>query len=462
MNISHIIESNNAAPEKIHNYWCSFTVEENKDKIKDKSLYEAVYGDGDGVPMNEGEVPVDGETCGDDVQSTVNQQKLDYIVVVDRSGSMEGEKLKMVLATINYLIDQMTDKNRMYIISFDDEIIDETTKFETDKNNLITILHTIHPGCNTNIGDALIRAVEVAKTSDNLVNIMLFTDGNTNHGMRADGIMKYFEKNGKFIDGRIFLNTFGFGVNHDYTLLESLPYFFMGGGGYYYIKDIDSIAEQFGIAYNGLLKLRATEIVATISAENGCRITDTYTKYNTENYKEHKHISFYMGNIYENEKKTVLFRISIDKKMYTDSNHVQKLFTIILKFKKDGHGYYTKYDVHINRLDGLLEDEHMPLELDYQINKFVNAVPMLDKIEEKSEGDILKCISDIKSSRSAALSQHLVEDLQTCIKEKTEARSFKSALNTGRASNMKYTPVNMAKSVQNFKQSVSSLSQHYE
>jgi predicted metal-dependent peptidase len=44
---------------------------------------------------------------------------VDVVCVVDQSGSMTGEKISLLIQTLNYIIDQMNSLDRLAIVSFD-------------------------------------------------------------------------------------------------------------------------------------------------------------------------------------------------------------------------------------------------------------------------------------------------------------------------------------------------------
>ena len=51
---------------------------------------------------------------------------IDLICVVDQSGSMAGEKLALLKQTLIYIVDQMTDLDRLGLVSFDTQAFDRS------------------------------------------------------------------------------------------------------------------------------------------------------------------------------------------------------------------------------------------------------------------------------------------------------------------------------------------------
>jgi uncharacterized protein with von Willebrand factor type A (vWA) domain len=51
---------------------------------------------------------------------------VDLVCVVDQSGSMQGDKIRLLKDTLNYIIDQMGSLDRLAIISFDTGAFDRS------------------------------------------------------------------------------------------------------------------------------------------------------------------------------------------------------------------------------------------------------------------------------------------------------------------------------------------------
>jgi uncharacterized protein YegL len=51
-----------------------------------------------------------------------NRSPLDLVCVVDRSGSMSGEKINLVRETLQFVVTQLTSTDRMGIVVYDDVV----------------------------------------------------------------------------------------------------------------------------------------------------------------------------------------------------------------------------------------------------------------------------------------------------------------------------------------------------
>ncbi|XP_065174635.1 uncharacterized protein LOC135804642, partial [Sycon ciliatum] len=105
---------------------------------------------------------------------------------------------------------------------------------------------------------------------------LLMTDGMANEGLSSQqDIIACLTQRGRSMLGSSELSdvvaasiyTFGFGADHNATLLQALSD--AGNGVYYYIDTSEKIPESFADCLGGLLSTAAQNIYLEITAENG-------------------------------------------------------------------------------------------------------------------------------------------------------------------------------------------------
>jgi hypothetical protein len=62
----------------------------------------------------------------DDESVPVSRVPVDLVCVVDQSGSMSGEKMRLLKQTLVYITEQLNDLDRLAIISFDTAAFDRS------------------------------------------------------------------------------------------------------------------------------------------------------------------------------------------------------------------------------------------------------------------------------------------------------------------------------------------------
>lgn len=76
-----------------------------------------------------------------------NRTAIDLVCIIDKSGSMRGKKIKLVHETLEFIIEQLNENDRISIISFDGEAAREVglVKITDDKKlALVKIINQIN------------------------------------------------------------------------------------------------------------------------------------------------------------------------------------------------------------------------------------------------------------------------------------------------------------------------------
>ncbi|EON73581.1 VWA domain-containing protein [Lysinibacillus sphaericus] len=155
---------------------------------------------------------------------------LGLVIVLDRSGSMQGTKLELAKEAAARSVEMLRDEDTLGFIAFDDrpwEII-ETGPLGNKEEAVDTIL-SVTPGGGTEIYNSLAKAYEnLADQKLQRKHIILLTDGQSQPGNYEDLIAT-----GK--DNGVTLSTVAIGQDADGNLLQSLSE--MGSGRFYDVID---------------------------------------------------------------------------------------------------------------------------------------------------------------------------------------------------------------------------------
>lgn len=146
------------------------------------------------------------------------------LFVVDRSGSMSGEKIEQAKSSLRLMINQLGQKDTFNIISYSSEVDLFRSELELVSDDTrkaaLNYVEDIYSGGGTNIHEALSSALGQLQDDDRPTYVMFFTDGlptvgETNENAIAAGIDK-----ANNVNARIF--SFGVGYDVNSRLLDRL------------------------------------------------------------------------------------------------------------------------------------------------------------------------------------------------------------------------------------------------
>ena len=174
---------------------------------------------------------------------TGQRPSLDLAVVLDRSGSMGGDKLRFAKKAVDTLIDRLLPSDHMALVTYDSEIetvfarrrVDDALVMKTK----VDLVET--RGC-TNLSGGLVAGLQqLGRDEGVLRRVLLLSDGYANEGVTdLDGLADLAHQGVTAGNG---VSTFGVGQEFNEQLLRTLSD--VGGGNYYYIASPDDIPGIF-------------------------------------------------------------------------------------------------------------------------------------------------------------------------------------------------------------------------
>lgn len=99
-------------------------------------------------------------------------------LVLDRSGSMGGQKIIDLKDAATFFVNQMTDADQAAIVSFSDAITTDQN-FTSDKTALIDAIQGLYDGGGTHMLDAIAQAADLTEMQNPPRALVVMTDGTT-------------------------------------------------------------------------------------------------------------------------------------------------------------------------------------------------------------------------------------------------------------------------------------------
>lgn len=152
--------------------------------------------------------------------------ELDLICVIDVSGSMSGPKIELVKESLLYVIDQLSERDRMALVTFADQgnVLQELTG---DLGRLRSKVKELAASGSTNMRAGLELAYDMVRKSksENIKSVWVLSDGCDTtgfkgvHGMAQEHIQGYLKKPNEF---NFTIHTLGYGRDHDSKLMKNI------------------------------------------------------------------------------------------------------------------------------------------------------------------------------------------------------------------------------------------------
>jgi hypothetical protein len=228
------------------------------------------------------------------------------------------------------------------------------------------------------------------------------------------------------------INTFGFGADHDATLLKKIADH--GQGMYYYINSTPSIAEAYADCLGGLLSVVGQDIKVTFEvAGEQVTINRILTRFRTTEIEPGRVYELALGDIQSEERRDILVDVSIAASATTDLREADVAWPVLkttvtyTNVITGQSGARVAHTATIIRRPAaghhLREDDTRDVTVDRQLNRWLAAEAMEAANEAARDGEMERAREIIKRasgriaesvSRDDEFCKSLVSDLERC------------------------------------------------
>jgi Ca-activated chloride channel family protein len=233
------------------------------------------------VPASGGEAYLLIRIAANESSNQTRRAPVDVAFVVDRSGSMSGDKLQLAKEAVDAAIRHLTDDDRAALVVFDNEI-DTLHALESAtprvKSAIRLTLNGVDArggtflsggwlsGCNELSRDMPAPQL-LANAPIRIRRSLLLTDGQANVGITNPG--ELCEHASELRKRGVSTSALGIGEGFDELLLESMAE--AGGGNFQYIAGASQLREFFERELGDLLEIAAAGMTISLTLPHGVR-----------------------------------------------------------------------------------------------------------------------------------------------------------------------------------------------
>jgi uncharacterized membrane protein len=173
-----------------------------------------------------------------DFEKEQENPSLGLALVIDRSGSMSGDKMEMAKDAAKAAVELLSPRDYVGVVAFDHEAFwAAEMALATDKGGVQQRIAAIEAGGGTNIAPGMeLGFSKLSGTPAKLKHMILLTDGVSTPG-------PFFELTSQMAQERITVSTVAVGSDSDTKLLEQIAGW--GNGRYYFTDNPQSIPQIF-------------------------------------------------------------------------------------------------------------------------------------------------------------------------------------------------------------------------
>jgi len=200
------------------------------------------------------------------------RRPVNIALVLDRSGSMGGEKIRLAREAARQALRTLRPADRFSLVVYDDRIdvvVESTHATPEAVRNALARLDAIDARGSTDLGGGWLKGCEqvaaAVRADDTINRCLLVTDGLANVGITDHDQLAHHA--GELRARGVITSTFGIGADFDENLLRAMAD--AGGGHFYFIEKVVQIPDCLTGELGEALEVVARDAVLRVEVPSG-------------------------------------------------------------------------------------------------------------------------------------------------------------------------------------------------
>lgn len=242
------------------------------------------------------------------LEKTIQRTPVNVAIVLDRSGSMSGQKIRQAKKAAIMAIDYLDSQDILSVVSYDDriDVLVPATKI-SDKVNIAAAIQRLTARGSTALFAGVSRGADELRKflEKNRVNrIILLSDGIANVGPSSP--QELGRLGAKLLKEGISVTTLGLGLGYNEDLMTQLAN--NSDGNHAFIEKATDLARIFKLEFGDLLSVVAQNVEVTIKCADGIQPIRILGR---EGKIQGQQVSTYLNQLYGNQEKYILLEVEV-------------------------------------------------------------------------------------------------------------------------------------------------------
>jgi len=267
--------------------------------------------------------------AAEDASAVAAATPMNLGVVIDRSGSMKGDRIANAMNAAVHALERMREGDSISVVSFDTSasvVVPPTRISAGNRSSIEAAIRSIRLGGDTCISCGLeegMRQLEQTTLgSDRLNRIILLSDGVTNAGVRDMPGMRAMA--GRMRGRGVTISTIGVDVDFDEKMMAAIAN--EANGRHYFVANSSGLSAVFGQEFDDILASVAKETELGIDLAPGVEVEEVFDR---SFRREGNKLIVPFGTLSAKQEKTVLVKLRVP----TDRDGDQPVADLKLAFR---------------------------------------------------------------------------------------------------------------------------------
>ncbi len=240
--------------------------------------------------------------------SSKERSPVNVAIVLDKSGSMQGQKIAKAKEAAIAAIERLNENDIVSVVAYDSTVtvVVPATKL-ADKRSLIERVRRIAAGGSTALFAGVSKgAAEIRKFAEKerVNRVILLSDGLANVGPKSPSELGAL--GASLMKESIAVSTMGLGLDYNEDLMTKLAQ--KSGGNHVFIEEADQLVQVFNYEFNDVLSVVAQEVAIDIRTAQGVRPVRVLNSANEINGQT---VIVSMNQLYSEQEKYVLLEVEV-------------------------------------------------------------------------------------------------------------------------------------------------------